>query len=225
MRRLGSLLKNELLTGLLLILPIVGAAWLVVWLATALDGLFPDSLRPSVRGLPLPGLGLVSVVLLAFLLGLLARNFVGRKLVALLDSGLQRIPLFGTPYGLIKQVLEAVFSTGGSSFTRAVLVPYPVAGSWAIGFVTQPLAPARLAQAAGAPVLSVYLPTTPNPTSGFYLLVEASAVRELDMPVEQAFKLLLTMGIADAEGLATTAKWTRPETDKGAKEKEQRADG
>ena len=107
-------------------------------------------------------------------------------------------------------MLEAVFSTGGSSFHRAVLVPYPTAGSWAIGFVTQEEGLSRVAGVLGKELVSVYVPTTPNPTSGFYLLVERATLRDLDIPVEQAFKLLLTMGIADSESLATTARWSRP---------------
>lgn len=211
MSRFLSLLKNELLTGLLLMAPVGGAAWLVYSLITAVDGLFPNTLRPRVWGVPLPGLGLIGVVVLALLVGLAAHNFVGRRLVALFDNVVHRIPLFGTTYGLIKQVLEAVFSTGSGSFNRAVLVEYPTQGSWAIGFVTQALVTGKLQEAAGGDILSVYVPTTPNPTSGFYLLVERRRVRDLDMTVEQAFKLVLTMGIADAEGqLATTAKWTRP---------------
>lgn len=210
MNRLFSLLKKELLTGLLLVAPVAGAAWLAYWLVTSLDNLFPASLRPHVDGVPVPGMGLLLVLVLALVVGLLAHNFIGRRMVGWFDEGVHRIPLFGTTYGLIKQVLEAVFSTDGSSFSRAVLVEYPVAGSWAIAFVTQNHVAGKLAQAARVDILSVYVPTTPNPTSGFYLLVERAKVRELDLSVEQAFKLILTMGIADSDALATTAKWTRP---------------
>ena len=211
MRRLLSVLKNELLTGLVLMAPVAGAAYLVYRLVTAADGLFDPWLRQWI-GYRIPGLGLLPVLAVALLVGFFAHNFVGRRLVAAFDAVVHRIPLFGTTYGLIKQVLEAVFSTGGNSFNRAVLVQYPTAGSWAIGFVTQPMITGKLQEAIGGEVLSVYVPTTPNPTSGFYLLVERNKVRDLNMPVEQAFKLVLTMGIADSEALATTAKWTRPES-------------
>ena len=210
MKRLLSLLKNELVTGLLLMAPVAGAAWLAWWLITTVDGLFPNTLRPMVYGVPFPGLGILAVLGMALVVGLAAHNFVGRKLVGVLDSVAQRIPVVGTTYGLIKQVLEAVFATGGSSFHRAVLVPYPCEGSWAIGFVTQEEGLSRVSAALGADVVSVYVPTTPNPTSGFYLLVERERLRDLDIPVEQAFKLLLTMGIAESESLATTARWSRP---------------
>jgi uncharacterized membrane protein len=217
MRRILSLLKNELVTGLLLLTPVVGTGYLVYWLITSVDGLFPFAWRPSVAGRPLPGLGLVAVLALAFVVGLFAHNFVGRKVIQLADGVVQKVPLFGGTYGLIKQVLEAVFSTGGGSFKRAVLVEYPLRGSWAIGFVTQSHASDAITNAAGAEVISVFVPTCPNPTSGFYLLVDAEHVRPLDMPVEQAFKLVLTMGIADADpsALATTGKWDRKTIAKG----------
>ena len=210
MKKLFSLLKNELLTGLLLLVPVLGTAWIVWSVITAVDDVFPAKYRQA-WGVPLPGLGLAAVLALALVIGLLAHNLVGRKLMSLFDAAVQRIPLFGTTYSLMKQVLEAMFANDGSSFSRAVLVQYPTKGAWAIAFVTQPAVTGRLADAVGTDVMSVYVPTTPNPTSGFYLLVEQSAVRDLDMPVEQAFKLVMTMGIADGEALATTARWTRPQ--------------
>jgi uncharacterized membrane protein len=211
MKRLSSLVKRELFTGFLLIAPVGGTAYLVYWLVTSVDGLFPDAWRPHIAGHPLPGLGLISVALLALGAGIAAHNFMGRRLVALFDDLVHRIPLFGSTYGLIKQVLEGVFSSGGGSFKRAVLVEYPVAGSWAIGFVAQAQVTGKLRDATDTEVLAVYVPTTPNPTSGYYLLVDRDKVRELDIPVEQAFKMVLTMGLADSEALATTAKWSRQE--------------
>jgi uncharacterized membrane protein len=212
MSRLTSLIKRELLTGLVLLAPVGGAAWLVYWLVTSVDGLFPAAWRPRIHGTPLPGLGLISVLVLALIAGLVAHNFLGARLVKLFDDVVHRIPLFGSTYGLIKQVLESVFSSGGGSFKQAVLVEYPVAGSYAIAFVAQNNVTGKLRDAASDDIIAVYVPTTPNPTSGFYLLVEKSKARPLDMTVEQAFKLVLTMGIADSpESLATTAKWTRSE--------------
>src|SRR5688572_28552807 len=106
MKRLLSLIKNELVTGLLLIAPVGGAAWLVWWLITSVDGLFPDWLRERL-GVSARGLGLLMVLVLALVVGLAAHNFVGRRLVAVFDNLVQRIPVFGATYGLLKQVLEA----------------------------------------------------------------------------------------------------------------------
>ena len=208
MKRFGSLFKNELVTGLVLLAPVAGTAWLVYAIVSGVDRLFPDEFRPRLLGHPLPGLGVVSVLVLALLVGIFAHNFIGRRLVAFFDRGIQRVPLFGGTYGLIKQVFESVFAQGAESFNRAVLVEYPRPGVFAIAFVTSSDVPVRSSD--GEELVSVFLPTTPNPTSGFYLLVEKKLVRELDMPVQQAFKLVITMGIAkEPELLTTTAKLQR----------------
>jgi uncharacterized membrane protein len=128
--------------------------------------------------------------------------------VAFVDRSFQRVPLFGGTYGLIKQVFESVFAQGADSFNRAVLVEYPRPGIFAIAFVTASHVPVLSSD--GKELVSVFVPTTPNPTSGFYLLVEKKLVRDLDMPVQQAFKLVITMGIAkEPELLTTTAKLQR----------------
>jgi uncharacterized membrane protein len=204
------LLRNELVTGAVLLAPVVGTIYLAVWIARSVDGLFPDELRPRIGGLPLPGLGIVSVLLLALLVGIAAHNFIGRRLVEWTDRAFQKVPLFGGTYGLIKQVFESVFSQGADSFQQAVLVEYPRPGSWAIAFVTSNATPVGLPLPAGVEMVSVFVPTTPNPTSGFYLIVERALVRPLDLSVAEAFKLMVTMGIAkEPEMLTTTAKLSR----------------
>jgi uncharacterized membrane protein len=207
-RRFLHLLRNELVTGAVLLAPVVGTLYLVVAVVRSIDGLFPDEYRPRVLGRALPGLGIVSVLVLALVVGLVAHNFIGRRLVDWFDRAFQRVPLFGGTYGLIKQVFESVFSQGAESFQKAVLVEYPRPGIWVIAFVTAPHAPVPLPD--GTDGVSVFIPTTPNPTSGFYLIVDRALVRPLDMPVADAFKLLITMGIAkEPEMLTTTAKLSR----------------
>jgi uncharacterized membrane protein len=204
MRRLGNLLKNELVTGLVLLAPVAGTAYLVYLIVAGVDSLFPDSLRPNVPIIgPLPGMGVLAVLVLALLVGLFAHNVIGRRLVGLFDRLFSSVPLFGGTYGLIKQVFESVFSQGADSFKRAVLVEYPRPGIYAIAFLTATHGPPILSSS-GQELVHVFIPTTPNPTSGFYLLVEKSLVRELDMPVQQAFKLVITMGIAKEPDLITT---------------------
>lgn len=208
MKRIGKLLKNELITGMVLLAPVGGTLYLVYLLVSAIDGLFPDALRPRVFGHPLPGLGVIAVLLLALVVGVVAHNFVGQRLVGLFDKAFSKVPLFGSTYGLIKQVFESVFAQGAESFNRAVLIEYPRPGMYAIAFVTSSHVP--ITSSAGHELISVFVPTTPNPTSGFYLLVDKALVRELDMPVQQAFKLVITMGVAkEPEMLTTTAKLTR----------------
>ncbi len=208
MKRLRQLLKNELITGLVLLAPVGGTLYLVYALVSGVDALFPDQFRPRVLGHPLPGMGVVTVFFLALGVGLFAHNFIGQRMVGLFDRVFTKMPLFGGTYGLIKQVFESVFSQGAESFKRAVLVEYPRAGMYAIAFVTSTHIP--ILSNEGHELISVFIPTTPNPTSGFYLLVEKSLVRDLDMPVQQAFKLVITMGVAkEPDLLTTTAKLTR----------------
>src|SRR5690348_6852286 len=161
---------------MVLLAPVAGTAYLVYLIVSGVDGLFPDELRPKLFGHPLPGLGVLSVLVLALLVGIFAHNFIGRRLVAFFDRGLQRVPLFGGTYGLIKQVFESVFAQGAESFARAVLVEYPRQGVFAIAFVTSTDVPVR--GVGGKELVSVFVPTTPNPTSGFYLLVEKKLVRD-----------------------------------------------
>jgi uncharacterized membrane protein len=204
-RRFGNLLKRELVTGLVLLAPVAGTAYLVYLIMAGVDGLFPDEYRPIIPVInkPVPGLGVIAVLVLALLVGLFAHNVIGRRLVGFFDKAIASVPLFGGTYGLIKQVFESVFSQGADSFKRAVLVEYPRPGVYAIAFVTSSYGP-PIQSASGQELVHVFIPTTPNPTSGFYLLVEKSLVRELDMPVQQAFKLVITMGIAKEPDLITT---------------------
>ena len=210
MKRLLAVLRNELVTGAVLIAPLAGTLYLVFWVVRSIDGLFPNEYRPLVFGVPLPGLGIISVVGLSLAVGLFAHNFIGRRLVDWFDTAFQRVPLFGSTYGLIKQVFESVFAQGADSFQRAVLVEYPRPGMWVIAFVTAPNVAPGLPVPEGSDPLSVYVPTTPNPTSGFYFIVDRSLVRPLDMPVADAFKLVVTMGIAkEPDLMTTTAKLSR----------------
>ena len=209
-KRFLNLLRNELVTGAVLLAPVVGTLYLVFWVVRSIDGLFPNELRPLVFGFPLPGVGIVAVLVIALLVGLFAHNFIGRRLVDWIDRGFQRVPLFGGTYGLMKQVFESVFSQGAESFQKAVLLEYPRPGSWAIAFVTSAHVAPGISVPAGTDLVSVFVPTTPNPTSGFYLMVDRSIVRALDMSVAEAFKLVVTMGIAkEPEMLTTTAKLSR----------------
>lgn len=210
MKSFFRLLRTEIATGLVLLAPTIGTIWLIVWVVRTLDGFFPDAWRPMVLGRPLPGVGIVIALLLATLFGVLAHNFIGQRLVGFFDALFGKLPVFGGTYGLIKQVTESVFSKSGHSFQRALLVEFSSPGSYAIGFLTSEL-PAPIMGKDGSELISVFVPTTPNPTSGFYLLVERSRTRDLEMSVADAFKLVLSMGIAkEPEFLTTTAKMRMP---------------
>src|SRR5262249_8373759 len=159
----------NLLTGLLVTLPIAVAIWIFVSIASSVDQIFPDRWRPALLGHPLPGLGLVAATLILLVVGVLARNFLGQRLLAAVDQGLGHIPIFGKTYGLLKQIVEAVFSKQGKAFRRVVLVRFPHSSVWSIGFVTD--SSAEIEVKLRRRVLAVYVPTTPNPTSGYYLFV------------------------------------------------------
>jgi uncharacterized membrane protein len=200
--------RRNLLTGLLVTLPIAVAIWIFFSIASSVDQIFPDRWRPALFGHPLPGLGLVAATIILLVVGALARNFLGQRLLNAVDQGLGHIPIFGKTYGLLKQIVEAVFSKQGKAFRRAVLVRFPHSSVWSIGFVTDssPEIDLKLSRR----VLAVYVPTTPNPTSGYYLFVPEEETIALDLAVEQALKLVVTMGIAKTESGLINLSQLRP---------------
>jgi len=190
-------LRRNFLTGVLVTLPIGAAIWIFIALARAVDDLFPDAWRPRPFGEPLPGLGIVVAVVIVFLMGVLARNFLGQQVLTWMDQGLARIPIFGKTYGLLKQIVQSVFGKQGEAFRSAVLVRFPHPHAWSVGFVTA--ADPEIEYRLNRKIIAVYVPTTPNPTSGYYLFVPEEETIRLDLPVEQALKLVVTMGIVKTE--------------------------
>ena len=205
------MLRRNFLTGVLVTLPIGAAIWIFFALARAVDDLFPDAWRPHPFGEPLPGLGIVVAVVIVFLMGVLARNFLGQQVLTWMDQGLARIPVFGKTYGLLKQIVQSVFGKQGEAFRSAVLVRFPHPHAWSVGFVTA--ADPEIEYRLNRKIIAVYVPTTPNPTSGYYLFVPEEEAIRLDLPVEQALKLVVTMGIVKTESgliqLAELASKTR----------------
>ncbi len=205
---LGKLLRNHFFAGLLILIPLAVSAWLLgVVLGTLwrLNHFIPDSLRPEslveepglallLRVLVTVGMALVLALAISFL-GWASKQFMGRKLLEALGDLIQRIPVVRSIYSALDQLLKTLAAGGGSQFSRVVYVEYPRKGCWALAFVTGP------AKGPGVPPahLNVYIPTTPNPTSGFHLIVPESEVRESHMKVEDAFKTILSLGIAQSE--------------------------
>ncbi len=150
----------------------------------------------------LPGLGTVLTIAIVFLTGLLTNNLVGNYLVRLWERLLHRIPVVSSLYGSVKQVSDTLFSSSGNAFRKAVLLPYPHENSWTIGFLTGTPGGDVRNHLVGDYV-SVYVPTTPNPTSGFFLMLERSKVIELDMSVDAALKYIVSMGVVAPEYLPT----------------------
>lgn len=190
-------MKRYFVAGLLIWIPIVITVWVLAWIVGTLDQtllLLPSSMRPAnVLGFHLPGLGVILSVAVVLLTGVIAANIIGQRLVRYWDSVLSRIPVVKSIYYSVKQVSDTLFSSNGQAFRKALLVQYPRANSWTIAFLTGQ--PGGDAARHLADHVSVYVPTTPNPTSGFFLMVPRADVIELDMSVDEALKYIVSMGV------------------------------
>jgi uncharacterized membrane protein len=188
--------KKYFITGLLIWIPFGITLWVINLVVTTLDSLLPAVLEPrGWLGVDVPGLGVVLAVAVVFLTGLLTANIIGQRLVAVWDATLARIPFFKSIYVSVKQVSDTLFSSSGQAFRKALLVQYPRNGSWTIAFQTGTPG-GDVANHLRGDYVSVYVPTTPNPTSGFFLMMPRSEVIELDMTVDEALKYVISMGVA-----------------------------
>lgn len=203
LHRLKQDLKNDLIAGLLVVIPLATTIWLTITIATWVINFLtriPKQVNPFNDLHPILGdvlnlvVGFAVPLLSLLLIGLMARNIVGRWLLDVGERLLQAIPLAGSVYKTLKQLLETVLRDSGSKFRRVVLIEYPRKNVWTIGFVTGVVSPAIQAQMP-SPVLSVFIPTTPNPTTGWYAVVPEDEVITLSMSIEDAFKILISGGI------------------------------
>jgi uncharacterized membrane protein len=186
-----------LIAGLLVWMPL-GITFLVIRAIVGfLDQsllLLPEAYQPdTLLGFHLPGLGVVLAIVLVLATGMIMANLLGRRLVNAWESLLSRIPLVRTLYAGIKQIMEAVLATDAKSFRRVLLVEYPRRGVWSLAFMTTDQL-GEVQKKTETEVIGVFIPTTPNPTSGFVLMVPANEVIELDMTVEQGLKMIISMG-------------------------------
>ena len=187
--------KRYFITGLLIWLPLVTTVWVLLVLARTLNSLVPSFLSPEVLfGVAIPGFELVLVLLIILLTGLFCANFIGRAILSRWESLLGRIPLVRSIYNSVKQVGDTVFAPDGQAFRQAILVQYPRQGAWTIGFLTGTPCD-EIAGLLAGDFISVYVPTTPNPTSGFFLMMPRADVQVLDMSVETALKYVISMGV------------------------------
>ena len=194
MQIVRSHFKRYLLAGLLLWTPIAITIWVITWVFDALDNVLPVALRSEVLfGVHVPGFGVLVVVLFILITGFLAANLIGQKLVEVWEGVMRRIPLVRSIYSSVKQVSDTILSPNGQAFRQAVLVQYPRQGSWTIGFLTGTPS-AEVAAHLPADCVSIYVPTTPNPTSGFFLMMPRAEVVELSIGVDAALKYVVSMG-------------------------------
>jgi uncharacterized membrane protein len=196
--------KKYFVTGLLVWIPIAITFWVINLIVTTMDQtllLLPEAVQPHVLiGWHVPGIGLLLSLLVILLTGLLAANMVGQRLLGLWEGMLARIPVVKSIYNSVKQVSDTLLSSSGQAFRKAMLVQYPREGSWTIAFQTGTPGGDVLNHLAGDYV-SVYVPTTPNPTSGFFLMLPRSEVIELDMSVDAALKYVVSMGVAPPQSV------------------------
>ena len=197
-------MKRYFITGLLIWVPLGITAWALKFLISTMDQsllLLPSSMRPeNLVGIYIPGVGTVLTLLVVFLTGIFTTNIIGQRLVIFWEGVLWRIPVVKSIYYGVKQVSDTLFSSQGEAFRKALLVQYPREGAWTIAFLTG-YPGGDVANHLKGEYVSVYVPTTPNPTSGFFLMMPRSDVIELDMSVDAALKYIISMGVvAPANG-------------------------
>jgi uncharacterized membrane protein len=192
-----SALRRYLMAGLLVWIPLGVTIIVVKMLIGLLDRsmlLVPQQYRPEqLFGVSIPGLGVIVAVVVVLFTGVIVANLFGRKLVALWESLLSRIPLVSSVYSAVKQIAETMFSSSGQSFRKVLLVEYPRKGMWTLAFQTG----TEVGEAqckTGRKVINIYVPTTPNPTSGFFIMVPKEEVIELDMSVDDGLRMIISMG-------------------------------
>jgi uncharacterized membrane protein len=205
--RLQQDLKNDLIAGLLVVIPLATTIWLattvsrfVLAFLTSIPKQFNpfNTLNPVLQELINLGLGLLVPLLGILLIGLMARNIVGRWLLEFGEGTLLRIPLAGSVYKTLKQLLETFLQGNSSRFRRVVLVEYPREGLYSLGFVTGVLSNTMQTEFTET-MLSVFIPTAPNPTTGWYAVVPERSVRDLDLSVEDAFRTIISAGIVSPD--------------------------
>jgi uncharacterized membrane protein len=196
-------MKKYFFTGLVILIPLAITVWVLKIIINTMDQslqLLPASLQPkALFGFDIPGIGAVLTILIILVTGVLATNFFGKQILVAWESLLNRIPVVKSIYSSVKQVSDTLFSSSGQAFRKALLVQYPRQGSWTIAFQTGVPSHEVAAHLHGDHI-SVYVPTTPNPTSGFFLMMLKSDVIELEMSVDEALKYIVSMGVVGPDG-------------------------
>lgn len=195
-------MRKYFITGLLVLVPLAITVWVLSMVISTMDRtlqVLPQRWQPvALFGYDLPGAGTLLTLIIIFAVGVLAHNFVGKQVVHVWELILKRIPIVSPIYSSVKQVSDTVFSPNGNAFRKAVLIQYPREGTWTIAFVTGTPG-GEVGRNLGAEYVGVYVPTTPNPTSGYFLMVPRAEAIELDMSVDAALKYVVSMGVIAPE--------------------------
>ena len=188
----GLRFRRYFLTGLIVLAPVGVTAAILVWMFRTIDDILGNPLQAAL-GIRIPGLGFVLLLLAVMLVGWAVHLAAGRELLRLWNQALSRFPLTGRIYNAMSQIVQSTVGDRQRLFRRTVLVPYPTDGIWAVAFVTNEEAPV-MSRFVGEPCVNVFVPTTPNPTSGFMLVVPRHRLREAPISVEDAMKLIISGG-------------------------------
>ena len=199
-------IRKWLLSGLLVIVPLVITLGVLNWIIGTLDQtlwLLPDDWQKWLFDHKVRGLGVLLTLTILLVVGAVASNFVGKRLLGWGDAVVRRIPVVRSIYSSVKQVSDTLFSENGNAFRTAVLVQWPREGVWTIAFVTGTPGADVLEHMGGGDYLGVYVPTTPNPTGGYFVMLKRSDCVELKMSVDDALKYIVSMGVVVPGGPAT----------------------
>lgn len=208
-----SFIRTCFISGLLVWLPIWVTLLVIKFLVDLLSKsllLLPASFQPDhLLGFHIPGIGVIITLAVIFLTGLFVANIIGRKLLAIGDAIMGRIPLVRTIYTGVKQVTQTLFTPGGQSFRKVLLVEYPSKGVWTIAFQTGEVIQEIEDPINNGPMVSYFVPTTPNPTSGFLMMAPKSKVIELEMSVDQALKFVISLGVVAPNVASSVTEQTK----------------
>jgi len=201
-------LRTNIFTGTFILLPLVTTMYVFYKLFILIDSILPNffhSIMPFIPAQWFPGVGALVIILVAMITGLLARNIIGRSIISTVNRMIATIPVINTVYVGIQQVLDAVVKSEKKLFKRTVLVEYPQKNSYAIAFLTS-VECGEIQRKISPDIVGVFVPTTPNPTSGFLLYVNRTNIIELDMNIETAMKLIMSAGVVNPDTLRRTER-------------------
>ncbi|MBN1130611.1 MAG: DUF502 domain-containing protein [Chitinispirillaceae bacterium] len=198
-RRFLKQVRNNILTGIILIIPLIGSVWIISKLF-----IWADSALPAIFGQEwFVGMGLLVTLILAYILGLATKNWLGRKIIATGNSVIIRVPVLNKIYLALKQIIETATADKKKLFERAALCEFPKSGTYAICFITNTNNEMFSAKTAKN-LVSVFMPTTPNPTTGFLMYLPEEDLIPLDIPVETALKMIISMGLISTDRIVAT---------------------
>lgn len=205
LKTIGSLIRTYLLTGVFMLIPVAITLYIIYFIFQFSDGILGGALAERI-GYQIPGMGLILTALICLLVGMIAQNYVGKRIIKGIDASMEKIPVVKSLYTGIKQVGNVIMQQNKSEFKRVVLLEYPKADCWALGFVTAdfmyPINDERVAKN----LVSIFVPTTPNPTSGFMLIISKDKIVDLNIDIEIAMKIVISGGLVQANKLIENNK-------------------